>query len=95
MNELGSNGAFSGTLAADSSNVVTLVRDLYNVSKKEFHPSSRLVLRGQTLSMRVESGHVRLVLDASKFFIYMNVFMTSDYLGLKILYTIMYIRTAL
>ena len=35
VNELGTNGAFTGTLAADSSNVVTLVRDLYNVSKKK------------------------------------------------------------
>ena len=34
VNELGSNGAFSGELAADSSNVVTLVQDLYNVSEK-------------------------------------------------------------
>ena len=34
VNELGSNGAFTGTLAADSSNVVTLVRELYNVSHK-------------------------------------------------------------
>ena len=39
VNELGSNGAFSGTLAADSSNVVTLVEDLYNVSKKKYHSS--------------------------------------------------------
>ena len=33
VRELG-DGAFTGTLAADSSNVVTLVRDLYNVSTK-------------------------------------------------------------
>ena len=31
IRELG-DGSFTGTLAADSSNVVTLVRDLYNVS---------------------------------------------------------------
>ena len=36
MRELG-DGAFSGTLAADSGNVVTLVRDLYNVSTKLIH----------------------------------------------------------
>ena len=34
VNELGSNGAFTGTLASDSSNVVDLVRQLYNVSGK-------------------------------------------------------------
>ena len=31
IRELG-DGAFVGTLASDSSNIVTLVRDLYNVS---------------------------------------------------------------
>lgn len=39
VNELGSNGAFSGILAADSSNVVSLVQELYNVSKKKYHTS--------------------------------------------------------
>lgn len=42
MNELGSNGAFTGTLAADSSNVVTLVSDLYDVS--EIHNSEIYIL---------------------------------------------------
>ena len=36
VRELG-DGAFSGTLAADSSNVVTLVRDLYNVRPNVTH----------------------------------------------------------
>ena len=52
VNELGSNGAFSGTLAADSSNVVTLVGDLYNVSKIS-HKLCEICLRCRQIHSRV------------------------------------------
>ena len=47
------DGAFSGTLAADSSNIVTLVEDLYNVS-----PLSHFFVYEELLSFNSNSYDV-------------------------------------